>query len=260
MISGMEATLKTYTVQQLARMAKVSVRTLHHYDQIGLLSPGARSAAGYRQYGEAELLRLQQILFFKELDVPLAEIGRILDDPQFDPVQALRRHRQMLEAQAERLAVLLNTVDRTLARITEETMTLSDEELYEGFTQEQIQRYTHEVNEKYDPQLVAESNRRVRKMSKEQWQAIKGEGDALTRLMASLMGSPAGDVRVQAVVKRHHAWIENFYPCPAEIYRGLGHLYTENDEFRANYDKYAPGLADFMKEAMEYFCQHTLKG
>jgi DNA-binding transcriptional MerR regulator len=256
----MEAALKTYTVHQLARMAKVSVRTLHHYDQIGLLRPGSRSAAGYRQYGEPDLLRLQQILFFKELDFPLAEIGRIVNDPAFDQVQALRQHRLMLEAQADRLAVLLKTVDRTLSRITEETMTLTDEELYEGFTQEQIQRYTSEVNEKYDPKLVEESNRRVRKMSKEQWQAVRSEGDAVTRLMASYMGSPVGDPKVQAAVKRHHVWIENFYPCTAEIYRGLGQLYTENDEFRANYDKYAPGLADYMKEAMEYFCENTLKG
>ena len=256
----MEAVLKTYTVQQLARLAKISVRTLHHYDQIGLLQPGTRSPAGYRQYGETELLRLQQILFFKELDFPLAEIGRVLNDPHFDQVQALRHHREMLEAQADRLAVLLKTVDRTIERITEESMTLSDEELYEGFTQEQIQRYTTEVNEKYDPQLVAESNQRVRKMSKEQWQAVKGEGEAVTRAMAGLIGSPVSDPRVQAAIKRHHAWIENFYPCSAEIYRGLSHLYTENDEFRANYDKYVPGLADFMKNAMEYFCQHTLKG
>ncbi len=256
----METTLKNYTVHQLARMAKVSVRTLHHYDQIGLLRPGTRSAAGYRQYGETELLRLQQILFFKELDVPLADIGRILDDPGFDPLKALRQHRQMLEQQAERLAVLLNTIDRTIHKITEETMTLSDEELYEGFSQEQIQRYQKEVNEKYDPQLVAESNRRVRKMTKEQWKGIKEEGDNVTRTIAALKGTPVGDPRVQAAIKRHHAWIENFYTCSAEVYRGLGHLYTENDEFRANYDKYAPGLADYMQQAMEYFWEHSLKG
>jgi hypothetical protein len=89
---------------------------------------------------------------------------------------------------------------------------------------------------------------------------VRGEGDAVTRLLASLMGSPAGDPKVQAAIQRHHAWIENFYPCSAEIYRGLGQLYTENDEFRATYDKYAVGLADFMKEAMEYFCVNTLKG
>jgi MerR family transcriptional regulator, thiopeptide resistance regulator len=256
----MEERLKDYTVHQLAHMARVSVRTLHHYDQIGLLQPGSRSAAGYRQYGEKDLLRLQQILFFKELDIPLAEIGRILDDPSFDQVQALRQHRHMLEAQADRLAVLLKTVDRTIDRITEANMTLTDEELYEGFTQEQIQRYSAEVNQKYDPKMVEESNRRVRKMSKEKWQAVRGEGEAVTRLMASYMGRPVGDAKVQAAVKRHHAWIENFYPCSAEIYRGLGQLYTENDEFRATYEKYAPGLADYMKEAMEYFCQHTLKG
>ena len=255
----METPTPTYTVQQLARLAKVSVRTLHYYDQIGLLSPGSRSPAGYRQYGQVELLRLQQILFFKELDVPLSEIGRILASPHFDPLQALRQHRQMLEAQASRLAVLLQTIDRTIERITEQTMTLSDEELYEGFTQEQIQRYNREVDQKYAPQLVAESKKRVSKMSKEQWQSVRAEGEAIPRLLAPLLSQPASDPRVQALIQRHHAWIENFYPCSAEVYRGLGHLYTENDEFRANYDVHAPGLADFMQQAMEYFCTHTLK-
>ena len=103
-------------------------------------------------------------------------------------------------------------------------MFLTDEELYEGFTQEQIQRYAREVEEKYDPELVAESKRRVGKMSKEQWQAVRGESEAVTRLIASLKGTPVGDPRVQAAVRRHHAWIENFYPCSAEIYRGLSQL------------------------------------
>jgi DNA-binding transcriptional MerR regulator len=254
----MEKRASAYTVRRTANMAGVSVRTLHHYDHIGLLRPSGRTAAGYRLYDTKDLLRLQQILLFKELDLPLEEIRRILDDPGFDPVRALAQHRRTLELRAERLARLLNTIDRTIARLTEVDMSLTDEELYEGLPKEQVDRWKREVDERYDPQLVAESNRRVRAMSKEQWNAVKAEGDAISRRMAELMGRAPGGPDVQATIARQHAWIENFYPCSAEIFEGLGQHYADNPEFRANYDKYRPGLADFMRDAMAYYAEHTL--
>jgi DNA-binding transcriptional MerR regulator len=254
----MEKRVTARTVRQLANMAGVSVRTLHHYDHIGLLRPSARTAAGYRLYGTKDLLRLQQILLFKELDLPLEEIRRILDDPGFDPVQALAQHRRTLELRAERLAHLLHTIDRTIARLTEVDMSLTDEELYEGLPKEQVERWKREVDERYDPKLVAESNRRVHAMGKEQWNAVKAEGDAISRRMAELMGRAPSDPEVQATIARQHAWIENFYPCSAEVFQGLGQLYAENPEFRANYDKVRPGLADFMRDAMAYYADHTL--
>lgn len=248
-----------YTVQQLAKLAGVSVRTLHHYDQIGLLRPSSRSAARYRQYGEKDLLLLQQILFFRELEFPLEDIRRILSSPGFDPLKALASHRKMLVERMERLNHLLITVDKTIQKLTEESMILTDEELYEGFSKEQIERYQREVTEKYDPTLVAESNRRVRKMTKEQWNAVKLEGDAVTREMAALMGEDPASPAVQSAIARHHAWIEHFYPASAEIYRGLGQGYAEHPEFRAFYDRYKPDLAIFMKAAMDYFADHTLE-
>ena len=252
----------TYTVQQLARLAGVSVRTLHHYDHIGLLKPSARTAAGYRLYGETDLLRLQQILFFKELDFPLADIQAILDDPGFDQVQALRDHRQMLEAEADRLGRLLNTIEKTISRLTEDSMTMTpsmtDAELYEGFTPEQIERYTREANELYDPQIVAESNRRVRNMSKAQWQAVKAEGSAVAQQLADLMDKQPDDPTVQAAIARHYAWVDNFWHPTAESYRGLGQGYAEHPEFRAFYEKVRPGLADFMCASMSYYADHTL--
>jgi DNA-binding transcriptional MerR regulator len=250
--------LKGYTVSQLAKMAGVSVRTLHHYDQIGLLKPPARTAAGYRLYGEADLLRLQQILFFKELDLPLREIGRILDDPGFDQVQALKDHRRLLHGQMERLACLLQTIDKTIQRLTEDDMALTDEELYEGFTKEQIERYKREAREMYDPALVEESERRVGRMSKAQWEAVKAEGDEVTRSLAALMDRAPDDAEVQALIARHHAWIEQFYPASAEVYRGLGQLYVGHPEFRAFYDRYQPGLADFVAAAMGHYADEVL--
>ncbi|MCJ7738454.1 MAG: MerR family transcriptional regulator, partial [Anaerolineae bacterium] len=120
--------MKVYRISELARMAGVSVRTLHHYDHIGLLAPSARTEAGYRLYGDADLLRLQQILFFKELDIPLGDVRQILDDPGFDQVAALAQHRQSLLGRIERLRRLLKTIDRTMQKLTEDDMTLTDEE------------------------------------------------------------------------------------------------------------------------------------
>ncbi|MCX6027892.1 MAG: MerR family transcriptional regulator [Chloroflexi bacterium] len=255
--------MKVRTVRQLATLAGISVRTLHHYDQIKLLKPSARTEAGYRLYGEADLLRLQQILFFKELDFPLAEIQAILDRPGFDQAQALRNHRRMLGERAERLARLLRTVDRTIAKLTgEDTMPVTDEELYEGFSpkeREEYKGYEAEARERWG-EMAAESQHHVRQMSKAQWQAVKDEGDAVSRLMAELMGRPVSDPQVQAAMARQHAWIENFYPCSAEIFRGLGQMYVDDQRFTANYDKYRPGLAVFMRDAMTYYAEHSLAG
>ena len=256
----METVREAYTVGQLAKMAGVSVRTLHHYDEIGLLGPLDRTAAGYRLYGEQDLLRLQQILFFRELDFALDEIRHILDDPDFDPLAALASHRRLLQERAARIGRLLNTIDRTIAKLTEDDMDekVTDEELYAGFTDEQVQRYEREVREQYDPELVAESNRRVRNMSKAQWQALLGEGEEINQGLAALMDRDADDPEVQALIARHYTMMNQFYSVSAEGYRGLGQLYVTNDEFRAYYDKYGPGLADFLQPAMAYYAEHTL--
>lgn len=136
-------------------------------------------------------------------------------------------------------------------------MTMTDEELYEGFTPEQRERYQREAREMYDPAMVAESERRLRKLSKTQWQAVKDEGDALTRTLAALMTRDPDDPEVQAAIARHYAWVEQFYPVSAEMYRGLGQLYTDHPEFRATYERYAPNLADFMRAAMEVYADHN---
>ncbi len=250
--------MTAYTVHQVAEMAGVSVRTLHHYDQIGLLKPAARTAAGYRLYRQDDLLRLQQILLFRELDMPLDTIRSILDDPGFDSVEALETHRRTLEGQAARLTRLLQTIDKTILRIKGDTMALTDEELYEGLPKEQSERWRREARELYGDDVVEQSEQRARKMSKAEWNALKDEGDAVTRGLAALMDRDPGDPEVQAAVAKHYAWLEHFWHADADAYRGLGQLYVENDEFRAFYERYRPGLADFMQAAMNYYADHTL--
>ncbi len=139
-------------------------------------------------------------------------------------------------------------------------MTMKDEELYEGFTKEQIEHYRREARRLFDPAVVEKSEQRVRKMSKEQWKSVKKEGEEITQRLAGLMHRKPGDPEVQKWIGQHHAHIERFYQAPAAVYRGLGGLYVEHPEFKAHYEKYRPGLAEFMKAAMEYYCVHTLKG
>ncbi len=254
-------TTKHYSVSELASMAGVSVRTLHHYDRIGLLRPASRTDAGYRRYGEEEALRLQQILFFKELDLSLEEIREILDDPHFDLVAALHQHRTLLQQRARRLSRLLETVDRTLQRLTEGSMPMRDEELYEGFAPETAARYRREAREMYGDEVVEASERKARSMSKAEWQAIGAESEVIHQELAPLVAPHAPDApEGQALVARHHAWIEHFYPAPAEVYTGLAQTYTDHPEFRAFYEKIAEGMADFLAEAMRVYAERNLSG
>lgn len=249
------------TVRQLARLAGVSVRTLHHYDAIGLLKPGRRSASGYRLYGPAELLRLQQILFFRELDVPLPEIARVLDEPGFDPAAALRDHRKRLEAKLGRLHRLLRTLDETLKRYEGGPM-LTDAELYQGFPPERVEGIRKEARARYGEARVEESERRAKALGKEGWARVNRDAEAVNRDLAALMaeGRDPGAPEIRAVVARHLAWIRNFWEPDAESYRGLGRLYVDHPEFKAYYEKVAPGLADYLCRAIDRLCDRFPEG
>ncbi|MBC8374808.1 MAG: MerR family transcriptional regulator [FCB group bacterium] len=251
---------KQYSVKQVADLSGITVRTLHHYDKIGLLKPAKRSQKKYRYYDEDNLLRLQQILFYRELDFSLEQTRAILDDPVFDFVKALQTHRESLLQRHKRMKQLIQTVDQTLEKIEgDRTMALKDKDLYKGFDQEKIDRWNKEVDEKYDPEKVAESRRNIGKMSKDQFKDIQKQGDVITEALGQLMDKGADAPEVQEQIKLHHAWIENFYVCPAEMYKGLGQLYIENPEFTAFYEKFKPDLAAFMCEAMGYFADNVLK-
>ena len=249
--------MSDYSVSELARLVGVSVRTLHYYDEIGLLRPSARSASGYRLYNHDDLLHLQQILFYKELELPLGEIQAIMEQAEFDRLQALKVHREQLLKKGERLSRLIDTVDKTIESLTEEDMDLSDEELFAGFTPEQRERYGKESRERWGDE-VDQVEGRLRKLPKAKWEDIQAEGGVVTQAIAELMDLPVDDPKVQAVIARHHAWIENFYPCSAERYEGLGQMYVEHPDFRAFYEKYRPGLAEFMRDAMAVYARERL--
>ncbi len=251
--------MRTYSIGELAKLAGVSIRTLRYYDKIGLLKPIDRAESNYRFYGKDELYRLQQILFYKELDFELKKIKKLLDDPDFDRLKALTFQRKQIVNRKERLDKLLVTIDKTIKDLKEEKNMLTDEELYEGFSKEEIQKIKQEVTQKYDPEVVAESNRNVSKMSKNDFDAIKTEQIQQAKELADLMHLPVDSAEVQAVIKRHHQTNEKFYKTNAEMYKGLADMYVSDVRFTEFYDKHQPGLAQFLKEAMYVYADKKLR-
>lgn len=248
-----------YKVKETADLAGVSVRTLHHYDRIGLLQPSETTDAGYRLYDEEDLERLQQILFFKELGLHLADIASILDHPQFQRSRALRRHREFLLAKRQRIDRLLDAVDQTIASLEGGTP-MSTRDMFAPFSTETIsehqKKYEQEVKERWgETDAFAESQRRTSQYGKEQWRAIADQSNAIYKNLAALMDQPVQHPQVQAAIARWHQLInDHFYPCSREMFRGLGQMYTADERFERNIDAFGQGLAAFMAAAMEHYC------
>lgn len=255
--------MKQYSVQQLATLAGVSVRTLHVYDEIGLLKPATRTEARYRLYGEKELLRLQQILFYKELDFPLQEISALLDDPDFDLVEALQRHKTALRARQERLATLMNTIDKTISHLQEGDFKMKPEELYEGLPKEFATTYREEAHKNWGD-AVKRSEEALRKLSKADFGALKDEMQANWKRLAALMHDDPTSEAVQTHIAHHYVIIRKFWGTDtladkqAKQYAGLGQLYIDDPRYTELDGKPNPEFAAFLSEAMNYFAETTL--
>jgi DNA-binding transcriptional MerR regulator len=243
-----------YTVKQLSDLAGVSVRTLHYYDEIGLLRPAGVRANGYRAYAQAELLRLQQILFYRELGVELATIKTLLDQPEFDALQTLETHRATMQEKLERVQTLLHTLNQTIAHLKGETH-MTEKGLFEGFTPEKQKEYERRVRLQYDPKLVNESIRRWASHPKVQQEAIMQEGWAIYRTIAAAIdaGDAAHSEPVQRALEQWHQHTHYFYEPTLEILRGLGTLYNTDPEFMANFQKIHPGLPAFLEQAITHY-------
>ena len=250
--------MKAYSVKQLSELAGVSVKTLHHYDRIGLLNPAGRSEAGYRYYYRKELLRLQQILFYRNLDVPLKEIREILDDPGFDLVGSLKFHRQQLEKRAERLKGLLKTIDKTIDEL-ENSKDMKDEDIYAGFSKEEAHSYRQEVIERWGKETLNDSENRIKAMGKEGFQDLKAWGENINQELAKLIDRSPADEEVQKLVAQHYEMTSNYLDVSEERYRGFGKMYVEDPRFKAYYDNYREGLAEFLNQAIQWFCDQGMK-
>jgi DNA-binding transcriptional MerR regulator len=247
----------SYTVQQLATLSGVTVRTLHYYDEVGILNPAGVKKNGYRYYEEPQLLRLQQILFFRELDFPLDDIKRILASPSFDMKEALFDQRRAIEIKKKRLSHLVQTIDKTIKKINKEII-MEDEELYGNFSKEEAQAYAKEARERWgNTPAYKQSKERVKKMGKEGMKKVLEESGKLTVEIAECMksGEPATGERALALIARHYDGLRAFYEPNSEMYRGLAEMYVADERFKQNYEKVAEGLAEYMKESMFAFAK-----
>ncbi|MEZ2337293.1 MerR family transcriptional regulator [Mucilaginibacter sp. RCC_168] len=253
-----------YSVKQIAKLAGVSVRTLHLYDQMALLKPAIRTKAGYRQYGADELLRLQQILFYRELDFPLKEIAKILKDPDFELVQALAGHKTALLARRDRLNTLLKTIDKTIINLKNKTMN-NLEELYEGLPKEQAAAWRKEAMDKWGEDTVLRSENALREMDKLDLDRLKADQKNIAHQLQLLRNHEPESDLVQEQIAHHYANIRSFWGVSdptdlrAETYKGLAELYVADERYTATDGKTDSDFAIFMRNSMLYFAEHKLK-
>ncbi len=243
-----------YTVNKLAHLAGISVRTLHYYDEIGLLKPTFVGENGYRYYGDAELIRLQQILFFRELEFSLEDIKRIVSRPDFSVIQALKEQRTLFKLKQVKLEKLINSINITIKRMTN-NQKINHEELYDVFKDDDVREYQDEVKEKWgNTDAYRQSMKRVSKMTKAEMEQLKVDGKKHIQAIANAMDKGIENAEVQALIKKSHEGVNFFYDCSLEMFRNLGKMYVDDPRFAATYEKVRSGLAVFMRDAIAYYC------
>ena len=240
-----------FTVGELAKLTGITVRTLHHYDEIGLVVPSERTAAGYRIYGDADVVRLHHVLLLREIGMPLTEIAAAIDGAARETL--LRDHRAALVARRARIDAMLAALDalEALEAHTEGDPMQPDDvkSMFDGFDPKQ---YEDEARDRWgETEAYKESARRTATYGKPEWDAIKAEADSIYRRLAALIGTPVTDPAVQALVAEHRAHLERwFYPCPVAMHHRLGQMYVGDPRFTASLDKVAPGFARYLADAI----------
>jgi DNA-binding transcriptional MerR regulator len=247
-----------YTIQKLASLAGVSTRTLRYYDEIGILKPARINSSGYRIYGQEEVNRLQQILFYRELGVGLDSIKEIVTAPSFDGAKALREHREKLLEKREQLDLLIANVDKTIA-LTEGRITMSNKEKFEGFKKKMIEdnekKYGKEIRDKYGKESVEASNAKVMNMTEEQYQEVTALAEQIHTTLAEAFktGDPAGEL-AQKAANLHKQWLTYYWKdYSKEAHAGLAQMYVDDERFTAYYDKEQPGTAVFLRDAIHIY-------
>ena len=246
-------TIVSYSVGEVARVSGVTVRTLHHYDEIGLLRPSGRSEAGYRRYDNLDLERLQQILLYRALGFGLDEVAAILDDPRVDRLEHLRRQHRLLTERIDRLQLMKAAVELTL-EAQQMGISLTPEERFEVFGGFDPAEHEQEAQERWgETDAYRESARRTSRYTKADWQRIMAEGkDIEARLAAALVAGVAADsATAMDLAEEHHRHIAGaYYDCPPQLHRSLADMYVEDPGFTAHYEAVAPGLAAYVRDAI----------
>jgi DNA-binding transcriptional MerR regulator len=243
-----------YTVKQLSELADITVRTLHHYDEIDLLKPSKVGANGYRYYDDDALLRLQQILFYREIGLELMQIKDILDSPDFDLLSALRSHRAAIQEKTKRLHSLISTIDNTIQHLEGEHK-MSDKGLFKGFSEEQQKEYEREARLRWGPTNVNESVKRWKSYTKAQQDAVMAEAGQIYADWVKAMEAdlPADSDEVRRIVERWHNNLRNFYEPTLDLLRGLGELYNTDPAFMATFHKFHPDLPPYLQATITQY-------
>jgi DNA-binding transcriptional MerR regulator len=254
---------KELTVKQVAAISGVTVRTLHHYDEIGLLKPAFIGENRYRYYREAELLRLQQILFYREFGMPLSDIAALLDMPNFDHVRALSEHRLKLAHKAERYRQLIRTIDRTIARLNGDQV-MNTDDLYKGFSPERQADYENWLVERYGEPMkghIETSKQYLAGLSAGEQKNLMAELATIECELVDRMreGVPAEAEELAPLIERHRQWVGTMWgrPCAPDAYAGLADLYLSHPDFMARYETLATGFTDYLTMAMKAHAART---
>ncbi|MEC1260243.1 MerR family transcriptional regulator [Bacillus swezeyi] len=246
-------------VKEVADLVGISVRTLHHYDEIGLLTPAEITEAGYRLYSDDDLEKLQQILFFRELDFPLKKIKNILDSPSFDRNEALQMHRKMLLEKRRRLDQMIETIDKTI-QFAKGEIEMTNEEKFAGFDFSQ-NPYEEEARERWGDEAVDKSKAHIAAMSEDERKAMEQRYDAIYRKIAAIRKGEPDSEEAQAAIKEWYDFLNtntgNHYSL--EAFKCLGQMYVDDERFTKNIDQYGAGLAKFMCDAMAVFADRNKK-
>ncbi len=250
-----------YTVAKLAKLSGVSVRTLHWYDEVGLLRPAYHGSNGYRYYEEAQLLTLQQILFFRELGFELKQIQKILGRTDFDQIVALSSHRQVLQKNLERTQMLIKTIDKTIQHL-KGSRPMKEHEMYHGFDKEKQKEYENQLIDRFGDKVkkqLAESEQNVKNWTKADWDKSGQEFDEICKKLTALIEkhSSADSKEVQGVIHQHHQWLKKFWTPTKESYFGHAQLIIETD-LKRSYEAHHPQLAQFIAKAIQIFAEHEL--
>lgn len=243
-----------YSVKQLAELADVSVRTLHYYDEINLLKPSQVGANGYRYYDDAAMLRLQQVLFYREMGMELLQIKDILDSPDFDLVAALRSHRAVMQEKRNRLQHLVRTIDSTISHLTG-GMNVSKKRLFEGFSEEKQKEYEREARLQFGSKTVNESIKLWNSYGAEKQESIKQEGGQVYQDLVDAMqaGKSPEDVEVQDLVRRWHDHLHYFYEPNLDILRGLAMAYNTEPDFITFFQQLHADLPAYLQDAINQY-------
>jgi len=244
-----------YTIKKLADIAGVSVRTLHYYDEIGLLKPRYRHDNGYRYYGKEEVILLQQIMFFRELGFSLDEIRTIISSPDFNVSEALKQHRNLLIKKEERLRELISTVERTIRKMGKQSK-MNIQEYYQGFSDEKIEEYREEVKHRWGSRVLEESEKKVIDMGQETFITLQAEGGKIFKDIMDNMSLGYDSQYIQDLIVEWRKWLENFHHYTDEEVVELGRAYSQHPDFVRFFQQYGEELPIFLTRAIEHYYMH----